>query len=206
MKGISKVTKKEKGWTMVELLFVMSIFAVILAGIFQLFQWATDSWRRSYYATLAREEATRALQRMSKDLREATPINDDPALYYANSQQLIFFSNVDSDSEPEKVEYILSGSDLLRKVTQPDSTQTPYTYNNNTPEVTTLTSYCRNNSNEPLFIYYASTTQTLTSVPLSSADLENVKIIKIQLKIDVNLQQPPAAKFWTVEVTLRNVD
>lgn len=197
--------REEDGWTLVELLFVLAIFAVVVAGIYELFQVSVESWRRSTQSTLARMEASKVLAFLEKDLREATPLTDEPAIYYAHKNRLIFYSNVDSDEPPEKVEYVLSSSNLFRKVTQPDSTQTPYTYTT-TPTVTTLTVYCQNDSNHPLFTYFASTTQTLTNLPLSLSDRQDVKIVRINVRIDIDTQRPPETKEWAVEVTLRNVD
>jgi prepilin-type N-terminal cleavage/methylation domain-containing protein len=197
--------KREDGWTLIELLFVLAILAVILAGIFELFQVSVESWRRSYHSTLAREEASRALNLIKKDLREATPLTDEPAINYAHQNKLIFYSNVDPGDPPEKVEYVLSGSNFLRKVTQPDTTQPPYAYTGS-PQVTTLTVYCRNETNHPLFLYFSSTTETLSNLPLSLNDRQSVKIVRINLRIDIDTERPPETKEWRAEVTLRNVD
>ncbi len=194
----------EKGWTLIELLFVLAILSIVISGSFELFRWTYKNWQEFYNDSLTRQDAVRSIDWIKKNLREAIPLSDQPAIIYASENTLIFYSNTDADDEPEKVELILSGSNFLRKVYQPDGSTPPYTYTGS-PATTTLTTFCRNNNQNPIFSYFASPSENLSSLPLSESERRKVRIVKINLRMDLDLNNPPSMQEFTSEVSLRNV-
>jgi len=199
------IMRKESGLTLIELLITVALISMVLGSIYQLFNWGIESWHRSYETLLAREEAARVLNIMKKNIREAVPLTSEPAISLGEQNHLILYANVDSDDPPEKIEYSFSGNELLRKVAEPNTVEPPYTYDD-FHETITLTTYCQNNENYPLFSYHASTTETLSDLPLSLKDRQKVKIVGLNLRIDADTQRSPETKGWTAEVTLRNVE
>ncbi|MEI7814506.1 MAG: type II secretion system protein [Coriobacteriia bacterium] len=129
--------RDDGGLSLTELLVVSVLMGVILATMYLLFGAASTIADRSTARAIATDEAQRAIDTMSREIRESqenrTPNDDSKGGVFtiAEPNRVQFFSDVNHDNGPELVTYYLSGSSLLRTVAPwnqaPTNTQ-PWTF------------------------------------------------------------------------------
>ena len=144
------------------------------------------------------------LKTMLTELRQAsTASNGAYPIAAAGTSSITFFSNIDSDAQIEEVTYSFIGNTLYRAVIQP--TGSPLTYNFANQSTSSMLTDVRNSSSTPVFQYYDQN-YTGTSSPLSlPINIPVVRLIKISLSLDVLVNQAPAVRTYTTQVSLRNL-
>lgn len=107
-------------FTIVELIVAMSIFAILMLILMQIFSATQDVWRRTSQKSDASEMARTALDLLTTDLQSAIYINDfdGPSFYYDQSSALdgrkLWFATTKSSLENNQrsknveVEYVLT--------------------------------------------------------------------------------------------------
>ncbi len=99
-----------KGFTLIELLIAITIFSLIMAGIYPIFTQITTFNQENYIRTALMDNLRAGMDRITRELREATSVDleDNGELTY------IIFSHPSSDPEAvggtESVKYELSTS------------------------------------------------------------------------------------------------
>jgi hypothetical protein len=141
---------------------------------------------------------------MVKELRTASPgSNGSFTIVQAATNTLTFFSDIDGDLLKEQVRYYLATTTLKKGVIKP--TGNPLTYNSNNESFFYLAYNIRNSSTTPLFqyfdAYYMGTSSPITQ-PVTPTD---VRLIKINLIIDVDPNRAPVIKTYTSQVSIRNL-
>jgi len=202
MNSITKI-KRVGGFSILETIIAMTIFTIIAIAIvtfqlniFSLNQISSDN-------LLAQEDARRALRDMSSEIRSMCP--SDMGAYpiaQAATSSLIFYENIDDDSQIERVRYFLVGTTLKKGVIKP--TGTPPTYN---PSAETTKELVHNiaNGTGTIFSYYDSNYDG-TSPPLADpVDVPSVRLIKINIVIDNNIQELPQPLILTTQASIRNI-
>ncbi len=197
--------KAEKGLSLIELLVGLAIISFVIGGIYALYSFGEESWRRASQMAQAREEGSLALNFLARDIREISPPDEETTILYADYNEVKFLANVDSDPEPESLHYFFQPpNSLARGVAETTSSEPPYHFSE-AEKVTTLTTHCQNSLSNPIFTYLVSTTETLDNLPLSSDDLKKIKMIKVSILVDVDPSRPPEAWQSQVIVTPRNL-
>jgi len=101
----------KKGFTLIELLIAITIFSLIMAGIYPIFTQITTFNQENYVRTAMIDNLRAGMDRMTRELREATKIID-PADPYVNN---LFPENTEKNSivfihpdpqNPENIEII----------------------------------------------------------------------------------------------------
>jgi type II secretory pathway pseudopilin PulG len=200
--------KNEKGLSVVELLITLGVLVVALAGAYSLLLFGNTSWQRTSEKMLNRQEAARALNRISADLRESTKLEDNlPLIELADHNEIVFYANTDSDDSLEKVHYYLANKTLMRGITQPDKDTPPWTYSGK-ENAYPLARYIESSEVEPLFEYLASTypEEKITDLPANKEDRQRIRSVKIKLKVDFDPTREPEPVYLESEVFLRNAD
>jgi hypothetical protein len=198
----------EKGITVTELLITLGVLVIALAGTYSLFWFGNKGWQHTSEKMLARQEAARALNRISADLRESLqPADNQPLIELADHDEIVFYANTDSDDSLEKVHYYLADRKLMRGITQPDKETPPWTYSGE-ENAYPLARYIENNKEEPLFEYLISTypEEKITNLPASKEDRQKIRGVKIKLKVDFDPTSDPKPVYLESEVFLRNAD
>lgn len=142
---------KEQGFTLIELIVAVAIFAILSFGVIGLVASVfTDSTRQG--RSLANADQTRKLSnRLMQELRNATTANNGAyPIATADDQELTFYSNVDSDADIERVRYYVSNNSLYRGVVQPSGSPAVYT---GTESSSVVQNDVANGTN-PIFYYY----------------------------------------------------
>ncbi len=195
---------KNSGFTLVEILVVASITVLIGLGATKLLG-DIFSVNRSVSDSLTQTgEARRAVKTMVAELRTASPSSVGAyALEQTGTSSLIFYSDIDSDNEKERIRYFIQSSVLMRGVT--NATGSPLVYNTANEVRTELVHSVRNSSTTPLFSYY-NETYAGTSTPLVAPfNISVVRLVKIYMVVNKSTSTSSTPDIYTTQVNFRNL-
>lgn len=171
----------QAGFTLIELVIAIFIFSLIAYGIIfltsNIFTAATG--QTSLLADT--DQARKLVFQVVTELRNATYGSDGGyPLNSAQDQQLVFYSNANSDIYPERIRYYVQNSKLYKGVTSWNGSA----YNLASEQVVLVQNDLANGTS-PVFYYYndsytGSSTQAALSQPVN---IPQVKYIKINLQL-----------------------
>ncbi len=196
---------KQWGFTLLEMIIVISIFTILGLAIAN---FGRDIfWQNLVVSkTLVAESETKlALARLVSELRRAqTASTGSYPLELVSPTEITFYSDIDNNGAREKMHYWLNGQTLKRGITRP--TGQPYTYDPNTEVVGTAVNDIANASSTIFSYYNKNYDGTASSTPLSwPVNVNEVRLIKIELSVDANPNQSPLPLFLSSQVMLRNL-
>jgi prepilin-type N-terminal cleavage/methylation domain-containing protein len=190
-----KLTKnKNQGFTLIEILVAMGIFMIVFAlGA----DFITTGFRATTFQAeqeTAVQDARRAMDIMTKEIRGANQsAQGSYPIANMDTDMLEFYSDVEYDEAMDKVKYFLDGTALKKVVTQPG----PFSDYDQPGATTTIAQYV-NNQSEPIFTYYDG------NYAITDA-INNVRLVKITLKINVTPERAPNDYYVETDVHLRNL-
>lgn len=186
--------ENKNGFTIIELLVVISIMGIISTLVLNFTVMGFKATRFEAEQAEAVTQARNALSIMKKEIRGANnSAHGDYPLLIIENQEFVFFSDIDKDDVYEKVGYYLDGLELKKAVTEPGALN-DYS---ETPDVTVIANYV-NNQSEDIFTYYNSDYAT-------AGDINEVRLINMNLKINVTPEIAPADIYVEADVALRNL-
>ncbi len=196
--------KNNQGMTIIEIILVMAISTIIFVILGRLLAIGFPVSKITFMQAHSTETARLQLDRLAKSLRELKE-SDTGAypLVEVFPNKLVFYSDVDSDTETERMRYELSGTDLVKGVVKPTDEGGKIIYNLGNEEVSVVATSIQNGE-DPVFTYYSGDYPD-DPAPLSFIDLTEVKYIQFFLRIDPDLGNDPAAVEVRSQVQLRNL-
>jgi prepilin-type N-terminal cleavage/methylation domain-containing protein len=193
-----------KGFTLIELVITASIFAMVGTGLGVLAYTGFRSWDQNRAQVDAQENAREALTRVTKTVREAQPSNNGSyPIFDAEAQTLTIYADVDGDGNREQVRYFLSGTQLKQGTIKPVGT-TPATYPAGNESVTVISNFIRNNA-DPIFTYFDKNFTGTQAALTQPVNLLNVRLVHINLMVDVDPSKPPTVITLETSVSFRNL-
>lgn len=194
----------KKGFSIIEIIVTISIIAFIMVviGAFQRDIFFFNSISQSNLT--AQMDGRRGAKIFSTAIRQAAPsaLGAYP-IVQASSTSITFYADNDNDGVEEQIRFFLSGTNFRKGVVVP--TGNPLTYNQNNEVVTTIVSNVTNGFVTPVFEYFSSN-YAGTSTPLTTPiSILSVRLVKLQLLVDRDVNRPPNALTVTTQVTLRNL-
>jgi prepilin-type N-terminal cleavage/methylation domain-containing protein len=179
--------KNTKGITLVELLIAMVLISIIVTAVS--FTYISSSKTSNDVIDITRSEidARLAIYRMSKDIREATSIT------LADSDQIQFLSNIDSDSAYEEIDYYLESDDgfynLIRDV--------------DGGEGKIIVTHIINTD---IFKYFSEiqVPEDGMDLPVTGQDLEIIKLLELNVSVDQSGSQTLRTMDLDTLITIRN--
>lgn len=134
--GFQQITKNSRGFSLIELIIVLFLLSIVIAGVYQLFFFSQSSWTRSAAESRAIQDARNVLMQMDREIRQArSPNEGTPPVVFVASDEIRVYSDVRGDGRPEMISYHCPGSQgqeeprpLQRSVVDPDGDEYPYTY------------------------------------------------------------------------------
>lgn len=194
----------KKGFTLPELLISIFIISILTLTV-SVFQRDVFSLNFMLQGSLnAQIDARHVVKVMINELRRAEPsaLGAYP-IAAASSTAITFYSDVNGDGTTERVRYFVSGNSVRRGIVVP--TGNPLAYNDASETLTTIVSGFVSSSTLPLFQYYPST-YTGTTTPLTSpVNIPSVRLVKVTVIIDKDLNKSPTKIIVTSQVNLRNL-
>jgi len=200
MKKIFSKNKKQ-GFTLVEILIATFILTLIGIAVVK-FQIDIFSLNKLSSSNLVAQESARQIfKNFTSEVRSMSPSN--AGAYYidqAATSSLTFYTNIDNDSDTEKVRYFLSGTIFKKGVINP----TGNTYNPGNETIKEL-AHGITNATTSIFSYYDNGYDG-TSAPLNQpVNTSAIKLIKINLIIDEDTTKLPPPLYMTTQVSIRNL-
>jgi len=193
-----------RGFTLYELIIVMSIF---LVAIFITTTYIVQGLKANRFVIEfgeAVQNARRGTEIMAKELREASfADNGNFPIVSASDQILIFYSDIDSDNAIERVRYFLDGTDLKKGVIEPSGDPIVYT---GTETITIISQYVRNDTVPIFYFYNGDYPADVVNNPLTiPPNLNEIKLINLNLFININPLLAPNSFNLNQAVQLRNL-
>ncbi len=176
------VRASQKGFTIIEMVVVIGIFGLISVGLIALVSGVLVQGTRQGTSLADTDQARRVSLRLNQELRNAE-YSDSGAypLNTADNQQIIFFSNVDNDTDIERVRYYVQNGALYRGEVQPSGS--PVTYNT-ANEVSRVVQNNVANGSNPIFYYYNENYDGTTGNALTQpVNVTQVTFVKLNLTI-----------------------
>lgn len=192
--------QNKRGFTLVETLFGIAIFILILGALSLLSRntWIYNAFIGGELESLNAGRAT--LKVMAAEIRTASDGNNGAyAISLASPTSFTFYSDIYDNGLKEKVRYFLNGTTLQKGVIIPTGSPLSYT---GTEIITTLIS---NITNSSIFEYYDTDYDGMTaSLPLP-VDVSSIRLVKITLLIDQDPNRSPTPLTFSTQVSLRNL-
>lgn len=198
-----KSLKKQKGFTLLEILIAIGVFLIILIP---LFNFERDIFYNNSFvqkSLLAEQESRRVLKNIISELRTSSSSNNGSyPIVLASSTAITFFSDINDDGLKEQIRYFLDGTTLKKGVIKPSGQ--PYQYITEDEEI-----FLEVNNISPLstdiFEYYDDSYSGTTS-PLSlPINIPEIRLVKITLMVEADPNRPPAPLYFTSQVSIRNL-
>ena len=170
-----------KGFTLVELIVAIFGFSLIAYGIIFLMSNIFTSTSGQTNILADTDQARKLAFQIVSELRNSNNGSDGGyPLNTAQDQQIVFYSNIDTDVYPERIRYYVQSGKLYKGVTDWNGSA----YNTATEQKTVVQNNLANGTS-PVFYYYndtyiGSSTQVSLTQPVN---LLQVKYIKVNLQI-----------------------
>jgi prepilin-type N-terminal cleavage/methylation domain-containing protein len=180
----SKIQKKaSRGFTLIEVIISVAIFSLIAYGLIALVSYILTISKQQGGASADIDQSRKVVAQMVKEFR-ASQIGSNGAypLDTAGNQQVIFYSNSDTDILIERIRYFLQNGKLWKGVTEYNGS----TYPTSTEQTIVVQNDVVNSSTTPLFYYYDGNYSGVapSSTPLSQpVNVTAVKFIGVNLQI-----------------------
>lgn len=195
--------RRVSGFTLIEIL--ISVF--ILAGLILLvtsFSLDVSNFAGFFSESLGtQQEIQQTLRVLKTEVRSMGPAgNGSYAIESASAVSFIFFTDFDGDGLFERVRYYLEGNILKKGVIKPSGN--PLAYLPADEKVSELVHYIIP-SPPPIFTYYPKEVGTGGTPLTSPIDSSLIRLIKIDLTADENLQSPPGPANVSIFISIRNL-
>ncbi len=129
---LKSIFNNQKGFSLVELLIVLALMGIVLAGVYQYFFYGYNSWTRANEEAEQVQDARLAVMRMDSEVRGAQQGNEDNDPVVVSDTEINIYTDIDNDGSPELVNYKLETNDgvnsLLRGIAPPQGDAYPYAY------------------------------------------------------------------------------
>ena len=190
------------GLSLVEVLVALGIFIMLIGSITSILIISSRSKNIVFEQLLTQSQGRKVVQDFVNELRSAnvSSIGAYPLAEVAPNE-IIFYSNIDSDTYRERIRYFLSNNNLIKGIIKPSGNPLQYLANQ---EVTSTVANSINNGSDPLFSYYDQN-YTGTSTPLVNPNVTAVRMVKIKFQLERNPNFSPAALNLEGQAELRNL-
>ena len=181
---------RQSGVTIIELLISLVLIGVLGLAFVTLQSFISKNQVLIWNNYVAVDDANNAIKQMVKEVRTArSGDNGAYPMEAAFDFEFIFFSDIDSDGQSERVRYVLAGTTFSKGVTEPVGY--PVTYPLVNEKVFVITDKVRNGIT-PVFTYYnGEWPEDTVNNPLPSpVRLSDTKLMRIYLRLNARANEP----------------
>ncbi|MFZ2048730.1 MAG: prepilin-type N-terminal cleavage/methylation domain-containing protein [Minisyncoccia bacterium] len=196
---------KNKGFSLMEFLIAVSITTIIVmvvaTFIKDIFTYNSSS-QASMTSVL---EGRKVLRMMVTELRATTQgANDSYAIDTAATSTIIFYVDTNGDGVPDKIRYFLDNVSKSIKRGVIIASGSPVGYSAS-EDISVLINNVSNGSSTPLFDYYDKNYGGTTSPMTIPVDKASIRLVKITVNIDKDINRSPFVATVSSEAVLRNL-
>ncbi len=191
----------QRGFTMLEAIVFLSIVVLIITAIVSSLRYTYRGQRFAFEQADATRSARAGIERVVRDVREASYADDGayPIVAMATSS-LTFYSDYDNDNKVERVRYFLEGTDFKKGVI--DSAGDPPAYATSSEVVTGVSDNVRNESvGTPLFTFYDTAGAEMTDL----SEIDEFAFLLVRLVVNLNPERAPNDFELRSSAALRNI-
>lgn len=146
----------DEGTTLTEFLVVLTLMGSVISLVYLLLNSTTGMSNRIDAGAQAAEQSRTAIDKMTKELRQAVELTDDGGVFStAATRTCGFYADVNHDHAPERVTYYVSGTQLLRVQASATTSAPPWAFGAPSTPTTLVTSMPASFTG-PIFTYYDS--------------------------------------------------
>lgn len=189
---------------MIEVMVVLGIFIMFSATIAEMLMWGNHGKDVIFEQLSKQNDGRIASQNFLNDLRRSSysSIGAYP-VELAGANQIIFYSNVDTDSWKERVRYFVTATTLKRGITKPAGNPLSY---NSANEVVSEVAHDLNNTTT-IFYYYDQSYDGINNTSSMSfpVDISKIRMIGIKLWLDLRPNVSPAPLYIEGKTEIRNL-
>ncbi len=208
---MTKNFKTTSGLSLVEMIIVIGIFVIGMTAFTMLF---TRGWESNTFimeegqASLA---ASRGVDSLVGELRRVRQgDNGSYPVESADDNNLVVYMDIDHDDATERVHYFLDETNkkVKRGVAEPIAGN-PITYPAGDETVSDVVSYVTNGDSAPVFYYYSSdypASPNPISTPVVASDLQNIRLVRVNLFVNIKKGSGPENIFFESFAELRNIN
>jgi prepilin-type N-terminal cleavage/methylation domain-containing protein len=204
--------RSQRGFSMIELLVVILVASVLTTAALLFLQGTSRVFNSQEVRIQNQDDARTAMNQMTRYLRMATDSADNGttlsnAMATASPNDIEFYCDVDGDKVAEKVRYYLVGSVLRSQTVDPEwvTGQNPYwRYGAYTTDGIVIENRVRNETSQPMFLYYRQGTLGLEAFS-PSTDVQKREVVTVGVFIRVGARPDLAERdvYLSTEVQLR---
>ncbi|NTV22736.1 MAG: hypothetical protein HGB03_04250 [Candidatus Yonathbacteria bacterium] len=190
-----------RGLSIVETIVTVAAATVVLIG---LISFVLSLYRTNIYAveqSFAINSARRGIERMVRDMREAT-YSDEGAfpIIFASPYEFYFYSDVDRDDNVERVRFYIENGLLKRAQTK--AVGIPPTYPGNADTTSLVSDHVRNVVNTiPMFRYYDTAGNEVSNL----SHVTDIAFVVVHMIVDINPYRLPNDFVLQSSASLRNL-
>lgn len=192
---------KTKGFTMIETIVVISIFAIVMIAVSSSIVYFYRSNRIVLEQAYAINSARKGIEFMVRDIKEA--IYSDEGAYpiiSIGANSFYFYSDIDRDDSIERVRYFVDGTDLKKGLTEASGDPPKYLDTNET--ISIISDSARNiEQGISVFKYFDAQGAEITDYN----NISDVAFVKVNLVVNINENRLPDEFTLRSSATLRNL-
>lgn len=144
----------DEGYSLVELVIVMSLLSVVIGLAFMLFNSTESMSDRVQTRSILKEQVRSAVDQMTRELRQADEISSGAGAFNTlQPRNCIFYADIQHTGVPQRVNYYMTGSKLLRATASSTTSVPPYVYGADSAPTTVVSTISASYAG-PLFTYY----------------------------------------------------
>jgi prepilin-type N-terminal cleavage/methylation domain-containing protein len=192
------------GFSLLEVIVSITIFSFVIVAMLEFTSRGFQSFSSLNDRTSTIAKARGAFDLLSRELREArSGDNGAYPLALTTDNEIIFYSNVDSSADVERVRYALVGSTIRRGIIKPVGSPASYPAINETTAL--LVDNVVNNGAIPFFAYYNGNYSGSQAALVAPVSPTAVRYVVLTARIDENANKKPEAVEIRTSSTLRNI-
>ena len=195
-----------RGFTLIETLVAIAIFLIGIQATVLLFSktikskaYSMEMGRSSFIIARSMGDLTQYLRRARQSDAGSYPIVS------ADDNDLVIYSDYNKDNITERLHIYFSNGNIYMGVRTPGSSF-PVTYAQGDESVKILASNIVNTTTDPIFSYYSKEYPADPDPVSTPADISEVRLIRIFLKINIDLNRAPDNIQQETFVELRNLN
>jgi prepilin-type N-terminal cleavage/methylation domain-containing protein len=195
----------KRGFTLVETFVALSIFTIGISATFVVFAktiknkaYVLEMGKSSFIVSRSISDLTQYLRRSRQSDGGSYPIVS------ADDNDLVVYSDYNKDGKTERLHIYLTGGKIYLGIRTP-SASFPPTYAAGDETTTELAKQIVNTASDPMFTYYDGEYPGTSAVD-TPADVSEIRLIKIFLKINIDPNRAPDNIHQETFVELRNLN